>query len=385
MKRLLMGALALSIAMTVPASGQSLDDLGVQIHGYATQNFLYTTNNNIFTTTSSNGSPQWTEAVVNISALPMPKLRVAVQARYNLFGNYSNEITIDYAMADYKANDHFGVRFGKVKIPSGLFNETQDIDPSYIWALLPQSVYPIASRNSQLSLFGGVVYGTVKLKQLGQLEYRGWSGQNTIPSNDGYFLSFAEEGIKFTNGTSQIETGAALHWKTPLKGLMVGASDIRYNSGKSAATAGNGAYAGTSSGSHMNQPDFFARYEKGKLMVAVEANRLPVHATVSFGGPPTVIRADLRAYYAMATYNLTGKLSAGVYDSQYYDKSTPLGAARYSKDWVVNFHYDFSQFLYAKVEEHFLSGTAEDYDAALNPAGIQPTTKMTVLKVGISF
>jgi hypothetical protein len=47
---------------------QNLDDLNIQIHGYATQGFLYTTNNNIFTTTSSNGSPAWTDAVLNIGA-----------------------------------------------------------------------------------------------------------------------------------------------------------------------------------------------------------------------------------------------------------------------------------------------------------------------------
>ena len=78
----------------------------------------------------------------------MPKLRVGVQARYFLLGNFGNAITLDWANADYKVNEKFGVRFGKVKIPSGLFNEIQDIDPSYMWALLPQSVYTLPDRNS---------------------------------------------------------------------------------------------------------------------------------------------------------------------------------------------------------------------------------------------
>src|ERR1700691_1787238 len=140
MKRLLAGAIALApIALAlgaIPASAQSLEDLNIQIHGYATQGFLYTTNNNIFTTTSSDGSPAWSEAVVNLTSQPIPKLRVGVQARYELFGNYSNGITLDWAAADFKMNDHFGARFGKVKVPSGLLNETQDIDPSYMWSLL---------------------------------------------------------------------------------------------------------------------------------------------------------------------------------------------------------------------------------------------------------
>jgi len=180
MRRFIVSILALGLG-ALPASAQSLDDLNIQIHGYATQGFLYTTNNNIFTTSSSNGSPAWTEAVVNIGAQPIPKLRIGVQARDFLLGNFGNAITLDWAAADYKANDKFGVRFGKVKTPSGLFNETQDIDPSYIWSLLPQGVYPITSRNSVLAHYGGVVYGSFKLgPSLGKLEYRGrWEARFT--------------------------------------------------------------------------------------------------------------------------------------------------------------------------------------------------------------
>jgi hypothetical protein len=47
-----------------PGKCTSLEDLNIQIHGYATQGFLYTTNNNWNTTTSSDGSPAGTEAVV---------------------------------------------------------------------------------------------------------------------------------------------------------------------------------------------------------------------------------------------------------------------------------------------------------------------------------
>ena len=50
--------IALALALqALPGVAQSLDDLNIQIHGYATQGFLYTTQNNIFTTSSNNGSP----------------------------------------------------------------------------------------------------------------------------------------------------------------------------------------------------------------------------------------------------------------------------------------------------------------------------------------
>lgn len=377
------------LALTVvSASAQSLEDLNIQIHGYATQGFLYTTQNNIFTTSSSSGSPQWTEAVVNITAQPESKLRIGVQARYELFGNYANGITLDWAAADYKQNDRFGVRFGKVKIPSGLFNDIQDIDPSYSWALLPQSVYPLSSRNSQLALYGGVIYGSLNefSPKLGQLEYRFWGGESTLPSNDGYFLAFKEEGITVPDGLSAVEIGEALHWKTPLPGLMIGASDIQKRP-ESAAIVAGGALPGTFTVPAINIPDYFARYEKKKLMVAAEYNRLPGTYVFQFTGAPPAspVAFDDRAIYGMVTYKVTGKFIAGVYDSQYFNHSSPLGPARYSKDWAVSGRYDLNPYIYAKVEEHIIDGTAIGYDTTLNPNGLKSSTCLTALKIGVSF
>jgi hypothetical protein len=386
MKRVFIVGAILAFA-TASMSAQTLEDLNIQIHGYATQGFLYTTNDNILTTTSSNGSPDWTEAVVNVSAVPIPKLRVAVQARYELLGNYSNEITLDYASADYKANDLFGVRFGKVKIPSGLFNEIQDIDPSYLWSLLPQSVYPISSRNGQLSEYGGVVYGTLTLpSKAGKLEYRGWGGESVLAGNDGEFLSFQEEGIAI-KGLTAVENGAALHWRTPLPGLMVGASDTKKAAQVGPLTLNNGATAGTNTILPLNEPSYFARYEKDKLMVAAEYMESRGRYTFQVTGAPPVVPGnyDIHDIYGMVSYKLTDKLTAGVYDSQSVDHRMPLGLARYSKDWAISGRYDFNQYLYAKAEEHFVEGTALSYDADLNPGGLKPNTKLTVLKVGVSF
>jgi hypothetical protein len=387
MKLVCIGAIALLLGAVTPGVAQSLDDLNIQFHGYATQGFLYTTNNNIFTTTSSNGSPQWTEAVVNLSAVPQPRLRVAIQARYLLLGNFGNAITLDYAMVDYKVSDRLGVRFGKVKTPSGLFNEIQDIDPSYMWSLLPQGVYPIVSRNSLLSHYGGVVYGTLALgKSFGKLEYRGWGGERVIGSDDGYFLSQKESGLNLPNGLSGVTYGAALHWKTPLPGLIIGASNSKQNQWQSTLTAGNGALTGTETLHPFNLPNYFAHYDKSKLMVAGEYSRLPVHVALVLPGLPTnLVHLDQRSWYGMASYKVTEKFAAGIYESQSIDHQAALGAARYSKDWAVSGRYDFNAYLYAKAEEHFIDGTLIGYDAALNPGGLKPDTKLTILKVGVSF
>jgi hypothetical protein len=393
MKRLLIGAVALALG-GIPAMAQSLDDLNIQIHGYATQGFIYTTQNNIFTTHSSDGSPAWTEAVVNVGAQPIPKLRVGVQGRYSLLGNLGNAITLDWAAADYKANDNFGFRIGKVKTPVDLFNDIQDIDPSYQWALLPQSVYPLMSRNSLLAHYGGVVYGTFKLgAKGGKLDYRGWGGERELPGNDGYFLNQTENGIALPNGIGGVTTGEALHWRTPISGLMIGASDYIDNIWSSNMTLTvpvEGipvAFPGTETLNRFNSQSFFAKYEKDKWLVAAEHTRLPVSGAIvvpaiAYNDP---IRVDFESWYAMVSYKLTSKLTAGVYDTQEFDRQSALGPARYLKDWAINGHYDFSQYIYAKVEEHIYDGTIVGYDNTLNPTGLKPNTRMTIFKIGVSF
>jgi hypothetical protein len=84
MKRILVGAFALALSAS-PIIAQSLEDLNIQIHGYATQGFLYSTNDNWNSTASTDGSPAWTEAVFNITAQPSSKLRVGVQERYSMY------------------------------------------------------------------------------------------------------------------------------------------------------------------------------------------------------------------------------------------------------------------------------------------------------------
>jgi hypothetical protein len=175
MKRILVGALALVIGTATWGVAQSLEDLNIQVHGYAAQGLLYSTQNNIFTAPSNDGSPSWSDVVLNVSSQPTSKLRIAVQARYFLLGTTGNAIALDWASVDYKFGESLGIRFGKVKTPSSMLNEVQDIDPSYLWSLMPQAVYPVLSRNALLAHDGAVIYGMLSpIKGLGRFEYHAW-------------------------------------------------------------------------------------------------------------------------------------------------------------------------------------------------------------------
>jgi hypothetical protein len=377
--KLLIGVMTIALGVA-PAMSQGLDDLNIQIHGYATQGFLYTTHNNIFFTNSTDGSPAYTEAVVNLSLVPMPKLRVAVQARYFLLGTTGNAIVLDWAAADYKFNDRFGLRFGKVKTPWGLFNETQDLDPLFVWSLLPQNIYDITTRNADLAHYGGVAYGTLsEAPKFGDLKYRIWGGEQVIPTNDGQFADLNATGNGPLNSFVYVTYGGALQWLTPISGLMIGASDARSNKAELALNGGSESFAA------WNNLSYFTKYEKDKLMLAGEWNRQASPGSLSLTDQPvSSLGTDSRAWYVMATYKLSAKLSAGVYDSAVVDHDSRPGPDRYTKDWTISGRYDVNQFIYLKGEQHFIEGTSLDFEAVDNKA-LQPTSRLTVFKVGVSF
>lgn len=394
MNRLITTALALALG-SVAAGAQSLEDLKIQIHGYATQAMVSTTNNNWNTMDTTSTSAAWSEAVVNITSQPTPKLRVGAQGRYFLLGQYGNAVSLDWASGDYKVNEKFGVRVGKVKTPMGLLNESQDIDPAFLWSLLPQSIYPIASRNAILAHYGAVGYGTLRLGgQGGKLEYRLWGGERVVAGNDGYFQQFVDQGITLPNGMSGQNYGATLRWNAPLRGLMLGASESHTElSGAVQAPlpfGPGGSYVpvtGSFTVPGFFMPYFFGRYEHDKLMLAAEFNRLPVNASLEF---PVIGAAqkieNIHSFYGMASYKATGKLTAGGYFSYGNDyQGKHPDTWKFQRDWAIAGRYDFNQFLYAKAEEHLISGTLFGYSSGDNPNGLQPDTKMTIVKVGVSF
>jgi hypothetical protein len=383
MKRIIAIAGTLMLS-TIFGHTQSLEDLNIQIHGYATQGLIYTTQNNWNTTDSSDASPAWTEAVVNMTAHPSSRLRVGVQARYFLLGQYGDLITLDWAEADYKVNEKFGVRFGKVKTPSSLLNEIQDIDPAYLWALLPSGIYPLASRNFDLSHYGAVAYGTLLLGHgIGKLQYDAWGGERVLPSTDGYLRPTEDSGIAVPHGLSGATYGGTLRWYLPIKGALVGVSESH------SALSGPitvGFTPGTLSLPKVVIPYFFGQYEHNRYAISGEYSRLPYTATLTLSNTPFSTQwDDTRPWYAAATYKLTDNLMVGTYHSSDFDHKSPLGQSRYQKDWALSGRYDFNPFLYAKAEEHFLEGTHDGYSVSNNANGLKPNTKMTLIKLGVSF
>ena len=369
------------LVCTCTGSLYAQDLAGIVVHGFVSQGFLFSSNNNYLSMKSSGGSPQWTDGAVNISDSLADNLRVGIQLHMYQLGEFGgSNIQVDWASGDYRVNDHFGIRAGKVKTVWGLFNDSQDIDAVFLWILLPQGSYAIDHKSFYLAHVGGEVYGALPLgKRAGTLHYDGYAGQATVDLNDGYIKQFADIGLVFTSSLGGKTYGGDLRWETPAKGLTIGSSaDVQAVDG----TAPTGSI-------HVPptfNPSTYAQFRRGKVYLAAEYDREPVNATVAIGSVVFPFVVDGRSWFAMGSYRLRNNFRIGSYYSHYVDKSADTTQpANYSKDWVVCGRFDFNAYFYAKIEGHFLRGTALGYYSSTNPNGLAPNSNMLAAKIGFSF
>lgn len=358
---------------------QSLSD--VEIHGFVTQGFLFSSHNNYLTMQSSAGSLQWTDAAVSFSDPLTDSLRVGIQLHMYQLGQLGGpNLHVDWASGDYRVNDRFGFRGGKVKTVMGLFNDSQDIDAIFLWTLLPQCSYPVDNEGFFLAHIGGEVYGYLPIGERGgSLRYDGYAGESTLPLDGGFIKQLEDAGVLFTTAPSGKTYGGDLRWETPLKGLLVGFSPMVLGED------------GTAQGASLHVPSFimtaqYAQYTRGKFYFAGEYDRAPFNEVLTIGQTTVPMPMDMRSWYVMASYRLTRKIQAGTYYSHYINKAMDTSLpANYAKDWVVSGRYDFNSYFYGKVEGHFLRGNGIGFYASTNPNGLAPNSNMLAAKIGFSF
>ena len=123
--------------LTMQAQDFKLFDRDVQIHGFASQGFVYTNTNNWLTMNSTQGSAGFTDFGVNASTNITDRLRVGAQFYDRNLGQLGQyHPSLDWAVADYRFRSWFGVRGGKAKTTLGLYTDSQDLDFLHTFVLL---------------------------------------------------------------------------------------------------------------------------------------------------------------------------------------------------------------------------------------------------------
>jgi hypothetical protein len=368
-------------SMATPAFAQDLSN--IQIHGFATQGLLYSSNNNYFTTRSMNGSVQWTEGAISFNDSLTDKLRVGIQLHIYELGQLGGpQIDVDWVSGDYRVTPYLGFRAGKVKTRVGLFNDSQDVDAVHLWALLPESMYQTDNKSFLLSHYGFDIYGSVNLgESAGKVSYTGFAGYRDLDLHGGYINLLRQPPISlvFPTAPSGSVYGGDLRWQVPVKGLTVGMSALVSRT------------EGTAPGGGILVPGnlllaYYGQYEKGKFYAAAEYRKNPFHGTIPTAFFTVPFAEDTRAWYVMTSYRAMAKLQVGTYYSHYIDKTKDTTLpANYSKDWTISGRYDFNQYFYAKLEGHFVHGTAFNYYSVTNPNGYKTNSNLLAAKVGFDF
>jgi hypothetical protein len=405
-KILLLAALPGLLSAQVEIAGKP-----IQIHGFATQGFGYTDGNNYLTMKTSNGSFAMTDAGLNVSTRLTDRFRVGAQVYVRNFGNLGDwHPQLDWAFADYKFKDWFGIRGGKVKTVLGLYNDTQDMDFLHTFALLPQSVYPTDLRESTIAHTGGDIYGEIPIRHLGSLSYTAYAGQRKDSLHGGYPYMLAPVGL-YLQDYGGLAVGADVKWNTPLHGLLVGASHIAQDITGSGEWVFDGALMGGPPG-EMRVPyeehsirdwtnQFYGQYTRGNLRIDSEYRRYWRDQQI-FSGAWSV-STDTRGWYLAGAYRLNKRLELGAYYSRYViswvqgmvgfapespDQDSP---DRHIYDKVVAARFDLTRHWNLKVEGHFMDGYGspgmypDGFYTVDNPQGLKPTTNFLVLRTGINF
>jgi hypothetical protein len=368
----------------------------VQIHGFASQGFVHTDENNWLTMeTSDFGSGEFTDFGANASSQVTDKFRIGAQLYdRNLGGLGKWHPELDWGYAQYKFKSWFGIRGGRVKTVLGLYTDTQDLDFLHPYALLPQSVYPIDLRDASIAHDGGDVFGDISLgTKYGKLSYTAYGGHHNVgPHNDGVAYLFKSDGITF-GGIAGLQYGGDLRWQTPLKGLLVGASRESQNYTTLYTLNlpfGPVPVRAPDNADWTNQ--FYGEYSWKKLLVDSEFRR-----AWHDNGVRNVneFQVNIHAWCVAGAYRIAKHLQLASYYS-YYWAGFPLALLEpagtgHTYDKVVTARVDINRFLSLKIEDHFMAGVGlpgeypDGFYPVNNPQGFKPDTNALVVKTAIHF
>jgi len=396
-RRLIAVLIFFACAGWLPAQEFKLFDRTVQVHGFASQGFIHTDDNNWLTMYTSNiGSGEFTDLGANASTQITDSFRIGAQIYDRNLGHLGKwHPSLDWAYAQYKFKPWLGIRGGKVKTVMGLYNDTQDLDFLHTFALLPQSVYPIDLRDTTIAHEGGDIFGDIHLgNRPGTLSYTAFAGHRQDSQYGGYAYLLTNQGMTF-DGIGGLQYGGDLRWATPLKGLLMGISRMNQDMSLKGAVnmpgIGSVAIRLNDMSDWTNQ--YYGQYSWKKLVVDAEYRRY--YMLMGSNGVPSA-EEDIRGWYLAGSYQIAKRVQLGSYYSRYWI-SFPIAyvgqppATGHDYDKVVTGRVDLNRFMNIKVEGHFMDGYGlpnlypNGFYTGVNPLGLKPNTIALVVKTGFNF
>lgn len=359
-----------ALACCGPARALELFD-GFQVHGFLSQAYILTSDNDVFGNSDEGGSLDFTETGINASWLPTGRLQLATQVLYRRAGQGNEgDVELDFGIIDYSmltaADYQLGIRLGRIKNTFGLYSDTRDVAFTRPTILLPQSIYFDRTRKVGLSADGVHLYG----------RYGGSWGDLLFNFGPAFFrvdnqdteravIGTARPGVDFPGELDSelsyigrvIYERDAGRWRLAFSAIDL---DISYKPGF-ADRLGPGEFR--------FRPWYFSGQYNGEHWTFTAEYALRQFDFEKFGPPRN--RFDGESYYLQAAYRINPSwelvarydalfANRGDRDGTEFKALNPAGRRahqRFAKDWTVGVRYDVTDSLMVRAEYHHVNGT----------------------------
>ena len=374
----------------------------IDIHGFASQGYLYSTENNYFDETSD-GTFNFREYGINIGNNLTDSLRVGAQIYGRSLGDMGEDkIQLDWAQADYSWKDWLGVRIGKIKFAHGIYGNIRDIDGIRGNILLPQSVYRDRNRDINTHVVGGGLYGNISLASAGSLNYLFAYGSIDIPDDSGLNGLFESYGL-YTIDSWDFYNKVLIYdlkWETPLEGfslkISIGdGSDVDSQGKTTSLLRSRGVPAGYPLEVHYTDYDtiYSMEYKFNNWSFVAEYQRTEVEVEIPLIRYTSNLNPE--GWYFMASYGFLEKFQVGAgYMEYYYNKDDHSGKnlvrqgqpdfRAWQKEIILFQRYDITSNLIFKLEEHFINGVGVMLTQE-NPEGWEEDSVLYATKLSYTF
>ncbi|NOY62844.1 MAG: hypothetical protein GXP10_06810 [Gammaproteobacteria bacterium] len=360
--------LTLSVASPFASSLAGNSASSVQLHGFISQSYTRTSNNRFFGESENNGSFDFREMGINISARPSPDLQLAAQLTSRKAGKSDDgDVQLDYGLMDYSfaANEtaRYGMRLGRLKVPLGLYNETRGAPMTRAGILLAQSIYFERSRNVALSADAGELYGEYR-GTFGQLSAQAAVGRPNVVDPD------IETALFKRNQPGRLEDDIAysgrIMYENSASTLRAALSHLRLYIPYNAAPGdplGNGEIRFIPWVLSMQYDSEFWTLTSEYAIRRFEYSQFAAFNDFDING---------ESYYIQAQYHIAPRWRALLrYDVLYNDAKDRDGHAfaanpanrgvpaysQFAKDWAIGLRWDAHRHLMLRAEYHDINGT----------------------------
>ncbi len=354
------------VALVAMARLAAADDL-VDLHGFASQGYLKSDRDN-YLGDSQRGSFDFNEFGLNASKSIGSNFHVGMQLFARDLGSLGNDrLDLDWAYGDYRLRDWLGIRVGRIRCqPSGLYNETRDIDLARVPVLLPQSVYPESYRDALSSYNGGSLYGRVDLSRAGDLDYQLFVGGDHLDDKSSVAQGFDDGGaLRVSSIQVKYICGASAMWDTPVAGLRLGGTWTRLSYTVLGSTNALPPIIASKPFEYVaHRQDLMvasAQYSHGDLVISAEGIRISAPLDSPTPGL-SAVKVNQLGWYVGAEYRLSKFLALSTYYSAFTADLSRLSSRNpndYQRDLAVSARVDINDYWLVKLEGHWIRGTAQ--------------------------